>query len=231
MDLGSLQVCLQQLAVPLQLIRPDKGQVVPKDAREFSGIVVLNSEHSVLDPMHWIRTELSLCKESLAHEVPVLGLGFGAQLLTKAAGGVVVPIHSQSYGWTTSWLTPQASARFDAQPRLEIFNAHAHEIELPFGAERLLVDKRCQNKGFALGPHLGLLCPLELTALNLVRWCTIKGTKMAQAQGPDVQNRIAMQRALDERMRNLNVLAARIFTRWAQQLPSAPRPVDARVAA
>ncbi len=227
---GSLLECLQQLDVPLQSIRPDKGQAVPKDASDFSGVVFLGSEHSVLDPVHWVRAELSLCKESLAQEVPVLGLGYGAQLLTMAAGGAVAPIHSPSYGWTPSWLTPQARDWFDAPLRLEIFNAHAHSIALPAGAECLLVDRRCQNKGFALGPNFAFLCPLELTPVSLAGWCARKGTNLALAQGPDVQNRIAMQRALAERMGNLNTLASRIFTRWAKQLPGAPRPVDARLA-
>jgi GMP synthase-like glutamine amidotransferase len=215
----------------MQLIRIDKGQAVPKDAQEFSGIVLLSSERSALDPVHWIRAELSLCKESLAHEVPVLGLGYGAQLLAVAAGGRVAPCASASYGWTPSWLTPQASSWFDAPAGLEIFNAHAHTLELPPEAECFLMDRRCQNKGFALGLNLGLLCPLELTPVTLAAWCARKGTKLALARGPDVQGRISMLRALPERMGKLDILASRIFTRWAQQLPGAPRPVDARLAA
>jgi GMP synthase (glutamine-hydrolysing) len=228
---GSLHECLQQLAVPLQLIRPDKGQPVPKDPREFSGIVLLGSERSALDPVHWVRAERSLCKESLAQEVPVLGLGFGAQLLTVAAGGRVVPIHSPSYGWTLSWLTPQAGAWFDAPVKLEVFNAHDHTLELPPEAECFLMDRHCQNKGFSLGPHMGLLCPVELTPVALAGWCARKGTRLSLAKGPEVQSRISMQRALAERMGKLNTLANGIFTRWAQQLPGAPRPVDIRLAA
>jgi GMP synthase (glutamine-hydrolysing) len=228
---GSLLECLQQLAVPLQLIRPDKGQAVPKDAQEFSGIVLLGSERSALDSVHWVRAELSLCKESLAHEVPVLGLGYGAQLLAVAAGGSVAPSNSPSYGWTPSWLTPQASTWFGTPAKLEVFNAHSHSLKLPPHAECILQDMRCQNKGFALGPNLGLLCPVELTTEALVAWCARKGTRLALAVGPDVQNRIAMQRALPERMGKLNALATQVFLRWAQQLPGVPRPVDARLAA
>ncbi|MCR6478176.1 gamma-glutamyl-gamma-aminobutyrate hydrolase family protein [Variovorax sp. ZS18.2.2] len=223
---GSLHECLQQLAVPLQLIRTDKGQAVPKDAQAFSGIVLLDSERSALDRLNWIRAELSLCKESLAQGVPVLGLGYGAQLLAVAAGGSVAPSNSPSYGWTPSWLTPQAGAWFDVPTRLEIFNAHDHTLELPPEAECFLLDRHCHNKGFTLGQNMGLLCPLGLTPVDLVAWCARKGTKLAQAKGPDVQNRISMQRALPERMGKLNTLAHRIFTRWAQQLPGAPRPVD-----
>jgi GMP synthase-like glutamine amidotransferase len=228
---GSLHERLQQLAVPLELIRSDQGQVVPKDPQAFSGIVLLDSERSALDQVSWVRAELSLCKESLARGVPVLGLGYGAQLLTVAAGGRVAPSTSPSYGWTVSWLTPQASAWFDAPAKLEIFNAHSHTLELPPEAECFLLDRRCQNKGFSLGRNMGLLCPLELTPVALAAWCARKGTKLSLAKGPDVQNRISMQRALPERMGQLNALASRIFTRWAQQLPGAPRPVDLRLAA
>ncbi len=228
---GSLQECLQQLPVPIQLIRIDKGQAVPKDPQEFSGIVLLDSERSALESTQWIRAELGLGKECLARDVSVLGLGYGAQLLAVASGGSVAPITSASYGWTSSWLTPQASSWFDVPAGLEIFNAHSHALDLPPEAESFLMDKRCKNKGFALGSHMGLLGPLELTPEGLLTWCARKGTKMAQAKGPDVQSRISMQRALSERMDKLNLLATRVFARWALQLPGAPRPVDARIAA
>ena len=228
---GTLHECLQQLDVPMQLIRIHKGQAVPKDPSEFSGIVLLGSERSALDADHWIRAELALCKESLSREVPVLGLSYGAQLLAVAAGGSVAPSTSPSYGWTPSWLTPQASSWFDAPAGLEIFNAHAHTLALPPAAEPFLMDRRCQNKGFSLRSNLGFLCPLELTPVDLVAWCARKGTKLALAKGPDVQSRISMQRALPDRMGKLNVLANRVFARWSLQLPGAPRPVDARLAA
>jgi GMP synthase-like glutamine amidotransferase len=228
---GSLQACLQQLGVPLQWVRPDKGEVVPKDAREFSGIVLLNSEHSVLDPVHWVRKELALCNDAMTHEIPVLGLGYGAQLLTMAAGAAVRAIHAHSYGWTPSLLTPAARARFNTPSEVEVFNAQAHSIALPSGADCLLVDRRCQNKGFALGNHLAFLCPLELTESGLLGWCSHKGARLAVAKGPEVQNRIAMQRALPERIRQLNGLAHQIFTGWALRLPGAPRPLDASIAA
>ena len=228
---GSLLECLQRLAVPIQSIRIDKGQPVPKDAQEFSGIVLLDSERSALESTQWIRAELSLCKESLTHDVSVLGLGYGAQLLAVAAGGSVAPSTSPSYGWTPSWLTQQAASWFDVPVGLEIFNAYSHALDLPPEAESFLMDKRCKNKGFALGSHMGLLCPLELTPEALLAWCARKGTKMSQAKGPDVQSRISMQRALSERMDKLNLLATREFTRWALQLPGAPHPVDARLAA
>jgi GMP synthase (glutamine-hydrolysing) len=132
-------------------------------------------------------------------------------MLTIATDGRVTPINSPSYGWTPSWLTPEARARFDVPSRLEIFNAHDHSLELPPSAECILLDRRCPNKGFALGPHIGLLCPLELTPVSLARWLALKGTRLASAQGSEVQSRISMQRALAERMTNLNVLASRIF--------------------
>src|SRR5450756_203471 len=99
-----------------------------------------------------------------------------------AAGAAVRTIHAPSYGWTPTLLTPAARTRFDASLEVEVFNAHTHSIELPTGAACLLVDRRCQNKGFALGNHLAFLCPLELTAPGLAGWCSHKGTKMATAK-------------------------------------------------
>ena len=228
---GSLQACLLQLAIPMQLIRPDRGQPVPKDVHEFSGIVVLGSERSVLDPVPWVRTELSLARDCLAHDVPMLGLGYGAQVLTMAAGGKIKPSSSPCYGWAPSWLSQDGSALFGTQAQLEVFNAHAHALELPAQARSVLFDKRCLNKGFAVGASLGMLCPLELTATGLQAWCEHRGSKLVQSKGPDVQSRISMLRALPERMGKLNALATQVFTHWALQLPGAPRPMDFKLAA
>lgn len=230
-DAGSLLLCLQALDIPTQTIRADKGQLVPKDAQEFSGIVVLDSERCALDPVPWLRSELALCKQALTHEVPLLGLGLGAQLLTMAAGGAVKATHSPSYGWTPSWLTPEGSARFAAPVQQELFNASEHSIQLPPGAQCLMFDKRSPNKGYALGPHLALLSPLELSAASLQAWCARKNGRLALAQGPDVQNRVSMLRALPERMARLNALAEQVFGQWAAQLPGAPKPLPARLAA
>lgn len=228
---GSLQTCLQQFGIPMQVFRPDQGQAVPKEAKDFSGIVLLGSERCALDPVAWIRTELALCRDALSLEVPVLGLGIGAQMLTMAAGGKVIPCPVPSYGWALTRFTAQANALFGAQAPLELFNAHAHRLELPAGAQNLLYDGRNPSKGYALGPHLALLCPLELTQQGLQAWCARKSSQLSLAKGPDVQSRISMLRALPERMGKLEQLAAKLFSRWALQLPGAPRPVDAKLAA
>lgn len=52
-------------------------------------------------------------------------------------------------------------------------------------------------KGFAIGPNLGLLWPLELTTESLVAWCARKGSRMSLATGPDVQNRIILLRVAE----------------------------------
>lgn len=215
---GSLQTVLQQEGVPLRLIRADQGQVLPEDAREFSGLVLLGSERNLSDNLPWMRAEQRLCSSALAHAVPVLGLAFGAQLLTVAAGGKVLPSTTPSYGWQHSWVTPHLSRLIAPPSELELFNAHAHSLELPPGAERVLFDKRCRNKGFALGPHLALLCHVELDEPSLKIWCERKNTRMSKASGPDVQNRITMLRALPERLRNLRNFSEQITRHWSRQL-------------
>lgn len=66
---GSLQDCLSQIGIPMQMFSPVKGEAVPRQASEFSGIVLLGSERSALDAMPWIRAELGLCKDALAHQL------------------------------------------------------------------------------------------------------------------------------------------------------------------
>lgn len=220
---GSLLDCLRQRDIPLMVLRPELGQNVPVQAQDYSGLVLLGSERDVRDELPWIHAELRLCASALAFDVPVLGHAFGAQLLAQAAGAHVLPSPCPSVGWSDSLLTPDGRERFGAPAQVTVFNAHAHSFELPRGARRLMFDRRSHNKAFALGPHLGLQCHLELSEAGLRDWCARSGTRLARARGPDVQTRIEMLRDLPARMVRLNQLARRVYGHWCRQLPRAPR--------
>ena len=73
------------------------------DPTEFDLVVVFGSRWSVYDPAvaHWVEPELELLRAADAAEVPVLGMCFGAQLLSAAHGGAVNPGSAPEVGWLT----------------------------------------------------------------------------------------------------------------------------------
>ena len=76
-------------AIPWQLIKIDDGESVPADAGQFGGLVFMGGPMSVNDDLPWIRNELSLIRQAVANDIPVLGHCLGGQLMAKALGGVV----------------------------------------------------------------------------------------------------------------------------------------------
>ena len=54
---GFLEQCLQRQGWNTRVFRLDQGDAVPADSRDFSGIVMLGSDHSVHDPLSWIEAE------------------------------------------------------------------------------------------------------------------------------------------------------------------------------
>lgn len=219
LGMGFLGELLRRRGLEWTLFRPDRGQALPSAMDGCSGLILLDGERAALDPMPWMQRERALCESALAAQRPVLGLGLGAQVLTLALGGGIRPLSSLSYGWVPSWLTPVGAQRYGGQVAgLEVFNAHGHALDLPTGAQCVLFDKRCANKGYVQGPHLALMSPLHLTPACLQTWCGRKNSRLSTARGPDVQNRVAMLRALPERFRAQQALAERLLSGWMDQL-------------
>ena len=54
---------------------------------------------------------------------------------------------------------------YAARP-VTVFQWHGETFSIPPGATRLFANQHCANQMFALGPHLGMQCHVEMTAGN-----------------------------------------------------------------
>lgn len=217
-----LAQCLQQQGWKTQVLRPDQGDPVPRHSRDFSGIVLLGSDHSVHDRLSWIAAERGLLADALAQDVPVLGHCFGAQQLALAAGGRVCRNAWPNIGWCRVWVTPDAQGLFLGAKELQVFNWHYDTFELPPGARRTLYGSHCLNKGFRLGPHLAFQCHLEVTEDGVRRWCESGREEMALQRGPAVQSWREVHRDLAQRTQELQHFAREAYRRWGEMLPRPP---------
>lgn len=224
--LGSrrLQAWLQGHGLRHVLIHAALGGTVPTEARDFAAVVLLGSSHHAQEDLPWIHAEQRLAASALQHEVPVLGQGLGAQLLARAAGAEMLPRPGSCLGWNHAWLTQAARQHLGLPgPQVEVFDSHAHSLELPHGATRLMFDRRCLNKAFALGPHLGLMCHLEVDALALRQWCAQDAHSGTAAQGRDVQSGVELMRHAEERSARLGQFADRVYAHWIRGLSGPAR--------
>jgi GMP synthase-like glutamine amidotransferase len=141
--------------------------------------------------------------------------------MSKALGGKVTRNPQKEIGWCELTVddNPQAAAWFGSATKSFIgFEWHGDAFSLPPGAVRLLSSPQCVNQAFALGPHLGMQCHVEMDGQLVRDWCASGEQEIAEAGGSGVQSTAEIQRDLDARLAHLNGIADRLYQRWVASL-------------
>ncbi len=171
---------------------------------------------SVNDPLPWVAQECALISAAVARDIPVLGHCLGGQLLAKALGAKVTANPVKEIGWGLATVLENATARvwFDDAHAFLCFHWHGETFSLPPGATRILESRHCANQAFALGPHLGMQCHVEMTQEMIANWCAVGAEEIAAAAGHSVQQAEEMQAELAPRLASLHAVADRLYGRW-----------------
>lgn len=194
---------------------------MPRDAREFSGLVFMGGPMSVNDRLPWIAPALELVRDAVRKDVPVLGHCLGGQLIAKAFGGEVTRNRAKEIGWGEVRVADNAVARdwFGGLARFEAFHWHGETFSTPPGATRVLSSGHCANQAFALGRHFGMQCHVEMTAPLVRAWVRGGAKEIAAAKkSPGVQSAKEIERHLERRLQALHRVADRIYERWSAGL-------------
>lgn len=215
---------LQQQGIAFELIQPCRAGRAPAHASDFRGLVVLGSNHCANEALPWIEQERCLLQDALAHDVPVLGHCFGAQMLSRAMGGRVWRNPCPNIGWSQAWVTPQAQALLQLPREITLFNWHYDTFEIPRGAQRSMFGAYCLNKGFVHGRNWAFQGHLEVTAHSVQAWCEEGREELCQAQGPAVQRQGQILAQLPQRLQTLRSLALRVYGAWVAQLEQPAKP-------
>ncbi|NUZ08257.1 type 1 glutamine amidotransferase [Piscinibacter koreensis] len=219
---GFLKQTLEELGIEQRTFVPEADPgYVPRDARDFSGIVLLGSNRSVNDPLSWIEREARLVRAAMDADIPVLGHCFGAQLMARALGAVVCRNAWPDIGWSRLRAVPAGRGVF-AQPEVWAFNWHYETFAIPPGAQRLLTSAHCMNKAFAIGKHLAFQCHFEVTEDIVREWLDGSANELLAASGPAVQQRDAILAQLPHVLPAVHAAAGRIYRRWALGLARPP---------
>jgi GMP synthase-like glutamine amidotransferase len=219
---GYFATFLERHGIPWQLVRIDAGDPVPAAADAFSGLVFMGGPMSVNDDLPWIAPVLALIRDAVAGGVPVLGHCLGGQLMAKALGGTVSRNPVREIGWGEVRVADGAQARRwfgHAAPAFDSFHWHGETFTIPPGAQHLLSSAHCANQAFALGPHLGLQCHVEMTPEMIASWCESGAREIARSSdSPGVQPVAAIKSDLEPRLRALHAVADGVYVRWIENL-------------
>lgn len=212
---------LNQHALPWQLICIDAGEAVPDDASQFAGLVFMGGPMSVNDDLPWIASALSLIRDAVARDIPVLGHCLGGQLMSKALGGAVSRNAVKEIGWGEVSVASNATAHawFGDAAQFAAFHWHGETFSLPAGATHLLSSQYCLNQAWSMGKHLALQCHIEMTAQMIRDWCEVGADEIAAASAsPGVQQASRMQQEMAQRLPALHQIAAQVYRHWLQGL-------------
>lgn len=215
---GVLLECLQQQGIPCRIISQIEGGAVPRNARDYRGIVVLGSNHGVNERLAWMEEECALLQSALASDVPVLGHCFGAQMLAHAMGAKVSRNACPDIGWGQVWATPDAQRDLHLPARMMTFNWHYDTFEIPRGATRTMYGTYCLNKGFRHGRNWAFQGHLEVTAASLRAWCEEGRHELRCASGPSCQCEKQILENVQARVGTLHSVARRVYAAWMRGL-------------
>jgi GMP synthase-like glutamine amidotransferase len=163
---GYLAEFLGRYQVPYELVCIDEGLPVPMGLEGVGGLVLMGSASSVNDPHAWIAQELMLVRQAMEQDVPVMGVCFGGQLISRALGGRVLPgPRGMEIGWHPVQRVQGCDCRgwLDGLPsEITSFHWHSEVFTVPDGAVPLLHSRSLYNQAFSQGRHLAMQFHLEM---------------------------------------------------------------------
>ena len=213
---GYLAHFLDSRDLAWELICIDQGAPVPVSPESASALVFMGGSMSANDDLEWIEPELDLIRQASEAGIPMLGHCLGAQLISKAFGGVVRANSTKEIGWyPVRRVGDSVADRWlgDLPGSFEVFHWHGETYSLPEGGVPLLGSERCGCQGFALGHTVGLQFHPEVTAAMVRQWAEPTPDQLSVNE-PGVQSPSQILDRLDERIAALHRVADVLYERW-----------------
>ena len=220
---GYFAIFLEQHGIPWQLIAIDEGAAVPSTADGFSGLCFMGGPMSVNDSLPWIEPVCALIRDAADKNIPVIGHCLGGQLMSKAFGGQITKNPVKEIGWGDAHGEDNAIARHwlgdYAGKNSTVFQWHGETFSIPTEATRLFASSHCANQMFALGPHLGMQCHVEMMPEMISTWCEQWADEaIAVADQPSAQTPEVMQAQIGERLPRMRQLSNQLYSVWIEGL-------------
>ena len=199
-----------------QLIAIDEGHSVPSNTAGAAGLIFMGGSMSVNDDLPWITQEVSLIREAVERNIPVLGLCLGSQLMSKALKATVRPGPCMEIGWHPVHTVASDDAWLrDVPEEFVAFHWHGETFDLPEGASLLFSSERYINQAYALGPHLALQCHVEMTAELVREWAQRYAQDLERSCTPE-HDADALVENLSERVPAMQRIAELLVARWLE---------------
>ena len=177
------------------------------DPTDFDAIIPMGAPWSVYDHDAigtWVPAELTMLRDAHHHEVPVLGICFGGQMLAAAHGGSVARSAAPEIGWVNVDSDDESLV-----PSGSWFQWHYDRWQLPKHAQEVARNAN-SSQAFVLGRNLAVQFHPEMTSEILASWIATGGaaevdqfgmeleTLVRQTTESDASNRKRAHRLVDQ---------------------------------
>ena len=213
--MGYLGTYLDQRNISYEMVYINQGESVPVDIQDVSGLIFLGSTHSVNADYAWINDEIALIRRAVQASVPVMGICFGGQLISKALGGAISQAPGMQIGWYRLDTTPDAVKLIGPQlpSNFEVFEWHEDTFSIPPGGIPLFYGDCIKNQGFLHGHCLALQFHPEITQ-SKIQDCLTHNSDDLNNGSACVQNNDKIREGLADRLKQLHAVADTLFGWW-----------------
>jgi GMP synthase (glutamine-hydrolysing) len=151
------------------------GAQPPADPRDYDAVLTfggaMDAHHE--DEHAWLRFEKDILAELLSHEIPVMAVCLGSQLLADAVWATPRPASEPEIGWHEVEVTAQGAedpVLGPLAPSFTAFQWHSYEAPLPAGATALATSPVCLQ-AYRIGDVAwGIQFHAEVSAADADHW-------------------------------------------------------------
>ncbi|MHA1146616.1 MAG: type 1 glutamine amidotransferase [Promethearchaeota archaeon] len=146
----------------------------------FNLLLIMGGPDSANDDSLKIKKELEYIKSALNHNIPVLGICLGLQLMVKARAGDVLknPVQEIGFKMNNNWNKIKLTKKGIEDPifkgipeSFEVFHLHGETVKLTDGIELLGSSDYCENQIIKIGKNnYGFQFHLEITEEMFQIW-------------------------------------------------------------
>lgn len=187
---GILGEWLAEREIPVVVHRADQNGAAWPDVRDHAFVAVLGSRFNPTDDERPVNETRTAVEQAVEHDVPVLGLCFGGQMLASVLGA---PIENVPEGPELGWCTID-SVEPETVPEGPWLTWHWHRFHPPAGSE-VLATSKTGTQAFRHGPHLGTQFHPESTIEIVSKWAESDGIDAARLEEGRAHAETAAQNA------------------------------------